>query len=242
VKPLLQKMEAMSPMRESRKERRVRGDKKRATAPTVSVQIYDIVSQIAHLLNSRATLNASPFDRTGAKTIGEALIILGLRNPDVYWRISQYFVRDLVLRKQTIFGDENRQRYTRQKDGKPVERIRMNLAKPVDKRLEDIRHALGCPFGTAVGLVLEASIRTPGLVREVIERYAPKAELDSHRKARLMRLLEEIGVMDVLPPPKMRRKSSAAPKRKEPKPEPKRVDRKGPSRNVERSSSGPCKY
>lgn len=183
-------------------ERATRSDKKRKTAPTIPLQLYEIISQLAYLLNGddEIVLNGM---RIGAKTVGEAIINAAIESDEVIEDVSRHFVRTLKRGDRVYFGDPDRERYKRSNTGH-AERLRMHFEKDVAQRLDRLAYSLGCPMATATGLVLETAARNVKLVTSVIRRMVRRGVVDDRKVERIRILIGELHDMEALPAVKRR--------------------------------------
>lgn len=167
-------------MREVKKERKIRSDKKRDVKPTIPINLKECIYRISYITNNPV------------KDVTEALIMSGLASTKVIDYLSQFFKRNFQYNSTIYMGDHTRT-ITIKINGKK-ERITTRLRDGHNETydlIKQLAYALDCTPSMATAIILDASIKNTESVNEYMRKYLEQ-ELDPGRMKELKEVLKYI--------------------------------------------------
>lgn len=156
--------------------RKERSDKKRDLKPTVPIQLYNCISDLAYI-------GSIPI-----KDTVEYLCIEGIKSTNVIEVISKYFRRGYLHKSTIYYGDDSIEvkRYIVRKMA--TKRISTRLTKHDYENIHSLSNALDYTPSSTGSILLEYSIRDSTIIDKFLKEYS--YNLDEQRKKVLKNLLK----------------------------------------------------
>ena len=148
--------------------KRVRSDRKRQVAPTISIHLKDAIHRLSYITD------------TPVKDVAEAICINGIGRKMVVSHLAENFRRDVRIDNTLYMGDIERPSIQRKAPAGKTERISIRFKAHDFENISSLAYALDVTPSRATALLLDASIRDSDFLNMYIRDYL-KRELDERR-------------------------------------------------------------
>ncbi|MGN7409840.1 hypothetical protein [Sporosarcina sp. SAFN-010] len=157
-------------------KRKQRSDKKRQSAPTISIVLKDTIHRLSYITD------------TPVKDVAEAICISGLTSKKVIGYLALNFRRDLRLGQTVYMGDISRPSLQRKVAPGKTERITIRFHAHDYEHVATLAYALDVSPSRATALLLDAAIRNSEFLNDYVRDYL-KRELDERRMEELKKVM-----------------------------------------------------
>lgn len=158
-------------------KRKQRSDKKRQSAPTISIVLKDTIHRLSYITD------------TPVKDVAEAICVSGLTSRKVIEHLSQHFRRDLRLGQTVYIGDIGRPSMQHKVAAGKTERISIRFQAHDFEHIATLAFALDVTPSRATALLLDAAIRNSEFLNDYVREYLAR-ELDERRMIELKRVMK----------------------------------------------------
>ena len=139
--------------------KRVRSDKKRQVAPTISIHLADAISRLSYIT------------RTPIKDVAEAICISGITSRKVIAHLSVHFHRDVRFKTTVYFGDLSRPSVARKVAAGKTSRISIRFRAEDFEEIGLLAFALDVSPTRATALLLDAAIRDGDFLNDYVRTF-----------------------------------------------------------------------
>lgn len=157
--------------------KRVRSDKKKQVAATVSIHLADAISRISYIT------------RTPIKDVAEAVCISGITTRKVIAHLSVHFRRDIRFKNTVYIGDLTRPSVARKVSAGKTTRVSMRFRGEDFEEISLLAFALDVSPTRATALLLDAAIRDSEFLNEYVRTFLVDT-LDARRMDELKAVMK----------------------------------------------------
>lgn len=158
------------------KARKVRADKRREVAPTLSTGLKDCIYRLSFIVDMPI------------KDVAEEICKSGMERGKVMSHLSQHFIRDIRIGNTLYMGRPENEPVLRRIPGR-TEKISIRFLKREYNFLDALSHAMGLnSVARACALLLDATIRDVDFVNDFVEEFLER-HLDEERMDELKEIL-----------------------------------------------------
>lgn len=161
-------------------ERKVRSDKKKQVAPTVSVKLKSEIERLATILDQPLKFTA------------EKLAIEAVYSKPLISDLSQHFQEGALQQANSVFFGSTENKPLPDRENTPGDRVSIRFIESDWENMLLLSGLLRVTPSRAVATLLERAMASEIIVLQVFDRYCVRGELDARLEAEKRKLLKRV--------------------------------------------------